>query len=262
MMYLGECITDNTNIYLIGEDYRKKENKGLERRIFKKNFNHAEIIGEELCGIRNLSCPHFFLVADTDEADNKYVPYKIAKKDGLNVKLGSYDVKRNGLFYFTINDIYSWDGKTKFEEILSMAPSAKNREELANEMCELFALDLYMGQVDRFSNNMLFSFNINNGEIHLVSIFDFQYSLKDGYNSEDFIYDNQLYRFKDINSFKDFIIFYPQLREMLKSYLDVDLVSVAKKGYSRNGLYVPESKIHYYSEFDDGRKKLIKKIVS
>lgn len=60
MMYLGECITDNTNIYLVGEDYRKKEKRGLERRIFRKNFNHAEIIGEELCKIRNLSCPHFF----------------------------------------------------------------------------------------------------------------------------------------------------------------------------------------------------------
>lgn len=260
-MYLGECITDSTNIFLVGEDYRKKEKRGLERRIFRKNFNHAEIIGEELCKIRNLSCPHFFLMADSKKDKNKYISYKIAKRDGLNVKLGSYDVTKNGVFYFTIDDVFLSGGRTKFEGLLSMTPSAKNSEELANEMCELFALDLYMGQADRFSNNILFSFNIHNGEIHLESIFDFQYSLKDGYNCEDFIYDNDLYTFRNIEDFKIFMIFYPNFREMLRSYLDVDLEQVVRDGYRRNGLIVPESKVSFYAAFDRNRKELIKKII-
>lgn len=260
MMFLGECITNNTSIYLVGEDYRKKEKRGLERRIFRKNFNHAEIIGEELCGIRNLSCPHFFLMADCKDSESRFASYSAVKEAGLSVKLGSHDVKKNGVFYFSLNDISS-SGKTKFEELLSMTPTSKNREELVSELCELFALDVYMGQVDRFSNNLLFSFNINNCEIHLESIFDFQHSLKEGYNSDDCIYDNQLYPFRNISDLKDFIIFYPELREMLKSYLDVDLVSAIQNGYEKRGLFVPDDKIHYYSEFDDKRKELIKKIV-
>lgn len=260
-MFLEECSTDRTNIYLVGEDYRKKEKKGLVRQIFRKNFNHAEIIGEELCGIRNLSCPHFFLMADTRNNDNRYATYKVAKKEGLSIKLGSYDVKKEGVYYFSLNDISSSEGKTKFEDLLSFAPSAKNREELANELCELFALDLFMGQIDRFSNNLLFSFNINNGEIHLVSIFDFQYSLKSCYNSEDNIYDNQVYPFKTIGDFKDFIIFFPSLSEKLKDYLDVDLVGIAEEAYDKRGLFIPDEKVHYFDEFSQNRKELIKRII-
>lgn len=202
------------------------------------------------------------MVADSKKDRSKYISYKVAKRDGLNVKLGSYDVTKNGVFYFTMDDIFLSGGKTKFEDLLSMTPSAKNREELANEMCELFALDVYMGQVDRFSNNILFSFNIHNGEIHLESIFDFQYSLKDGYNCDDCIYDNHLFPFRSIDDFQRFMIFYPKLREMLRSYLDVDLEYVVRDGYRKNGLIIPESKVRFYAEFDKSRKELIKKIIN
>lgn len=261
MMYLGECVTDKTNVYTVGEDYRRKEEQGIVRRIFRKNFNHAEIIGEELCSIRNLSCPCFFLVADSMDSDNKIVPYTLAKKKGLDVKLGSHDFSKEGFIYFTINSISSIEGKNNFERLLSITPTAKNREELAKEICELFALDVYMGQADRFSNNVMFSFNLSNGEIHLASIFDFQYSLKEGYTSKEMLYDNQIYPFTDIYDFQDFIVIYPEFREMLKSYLDVDLVSAAKAGYEKRRLIIPDSKLKYYSDFDTERKKLIKKII-
>lgn len=260
MMCLDECITDDTNVFLVGTAYRRKEKKRLEKQIFRKSFNHAEIIGEELCGIRNLSCPHYFLTGDILNRNNKTVSYKIAKKTGASITLGSFDFRREGEVYFSLDKFSPKDGKSVFEQLLSLAPSIKNREELIREICELFALDVYMGQVDRFSGNVLFSYNTNNGEIHLASIFDFQYSLKRGYISDKSIYDNQIHSFKDISDFCDFIHIYPKFREMLKNYLDVDLVKVALNGYKKRKMIIPSDKLHFYSEFDDSRKELIKRI--
>lgn len=259
MMILGECITDNTSVHVIGKNYRKKEEKGLVRRIFRKNFNHAEIIGEELCLVRNLSCPHFFLVADSMDSKSEDVLYNYALKRGLTVMLGSYDFARDDLVYFTINDFIN-EGKNNLEKLLSMCSSLENRKALIDEICELFALDIYMGQSDRFSNNIMFSINPSNGDVHLAPIYDFQFSLKNGYTNSEKIYDNQIFPIMNFSDFSLFIKNYPNLLEMLKTYLDVDLVSTVKLSYEKRGMYVREDKLRFYSEFDSDRKELIKKI--
>lgn len=259
MMILGECVTDKTVVHVIGKNYRKKEEKGLVKRIFRKNFNHAEIIGEELCSIRNLSCPHFFLVADSMDNNDKEVLYNYALRRGLNVMLGSYDFTRNDLIYFTINDIAN-EGKNNLEKILSMCSSLENRRVLIDEICELFALDIYMGQSDRFSNNIMFSINPSNGDVHLAPIYDFQFSLKKGYTNSEKIYDNQICPIMTFSDLSKFIKDYPGLLEMLKTYLDVDLVSTIKLSYEKHGMCVPDDKLRFYSDFETDRKKLIKKI--
>lgn len=261
MMYLKECLTDSTNILIIGESYRNRENRGLEKKIFRKNFNHAEIIGEELCSIRNLSCPHFFLVLDSKDYNSRLIPYRLIREKYPDIKLGTYDFREEGYIYFNIGSVFNRDSETKLLKVLSMTPTLENREELKKEICELFALDVYMGQVDRFSSNIMFSFNTRNGDIHLAPIYDFQYSLKSSYIDQNKIYDNHIHSFNDFCDFYNFILEYPEFRDMLKSYLDVDLVQVVRDGYRKKGLVVPNEKIEFYSSFDESRKGLIKRIV-
>ena len=76
MMDLSECLTEDSEIYLISERQKKKkirdESKPVE--IFSKDFNHAEFIGEELCAINNIRCTHYFIVG-IGEFDLRRVSY-------------------------------------------------------------------------------------------------------------------------------------------------------------------------------------------
>lgn len=55
MMSVNECLTDEANIYLIKGKYIKlDENNHIcaektDKKIYIKNFNSTEFIGEELC---------------------------------------------------------------------------------------------------------------------------------------------------------------------------------------------------------------------
>ena len=57
------------------------------------------------------------------------------------------------------------------------------------EIIKMFALDVFMGQQDRYFNNMIFSSD-EMGNIHLANLYDFEISLKSTYIDSDFIYKN------------------------------------------------------------------------
>ena len=99
MFSLGESITDNAKIVLLKpEEVKKKKlfgflrQKSYEKRIFRKDFNHAELIGEELCNIRNLRCAHFFLIGEGYYQVNREAPFRDISDQGYQLKLGSYDL--------------------------------------------------------------------------------------------------------------------------------------------------------------------------
>ena len=54
---------------------------------------------------------------------------------------------------------------------------------------------------------------------------------------------------------------YPEFRDILASYLKIDLIKVIDNAYSRRGLIIPKDKWKYYEEFEESRKKKKKKIV-
>lgn len=263
MMSLDECLTKDTCIFLIRDECFRPTfspfHKPLERRIFRKNFNHAELIGEELCRIRNLQCSHFFLVGEGIYDYHRFVRYGDLDRKYYRFRLGSYDFRNLKDFeYFKI--CKGLRNHSYFYEIMEMAPTEKNRLELLNEILDLFSLDTYMGQIDRYEENLIFQRNKKTKEIHVAPIFDFQYSLKRCYLDPNFLYGNILYRFQTMDDYREFMKQHPEFAEKLKAYLDIDLVDVAQDAYRKKGLIIPNDKIRFYREFDEKQKELIRTI--
>ncbi len=262
MMDITECIQDNTSLYIVGDDTHKRRRffKKKEPKIYRKHFNHAEFIGEELCGIRNLRCVHYFLIGEGSFHLNSYMNYGDIQDKCYAIKLGSYDFKNPDSEYFYIRDYSKSSNVNYLDVLLSYTSSDKNYCELLDEVEEMFALDTYMGQMDRFSTNILFELD-SKDEIHLSPLFDFEYSLKSSYLDSHCIYGNTLFHFRTLDDYYEFLNAHPEFYDKLKSYLDVNLDDVVRRCYQVRGLVVPKDKYYYYQEFDENQKKLIKKIL-
>ena len=266
-MGVNECLQDGTRIYLIREEDKKKKrftlfkSKKNERRIFRKDFNHAELVGEELCNVRNLRCSHFFLIGEGYYHLNRTEFYEDIEDKGFNIRLGSYDFRDPVKYdYFQIADNILGSEHDYLEEILEFAPTTENRYQLLDEIEEMFALDTFMGQTDRYWNNVIFERDKETKEIHLAPIYDFEYSLNSSYLNPNCLYDNVLHTFKTEKDYKDYIEKRPEFAEKLKFYLDIDLVDVIERSYRAKGLKVPEHVIPFYEEFEKNRKDLIRRV--
>lgn len=265
MISINECLRDDTGIYLIRDEPWKSCRKHFfsrsdEPRIFVKNFNHAEFIGETLCNMKNIKCVHYFVAGVGLKKENRIVNYSDIKGKGYDIKIASSDFKDSEHTYFSINCRTNLEPFNGLELVLGLCPSEDNKNELTEEIIKMFALDVFMGQQDRYFNNMIFSSDVM-GNIHLANLYDFEISLKSTYIDSDFIYKNDLHTFKDIDSFKDFMHKYPRLREELESYLDIDLVDTAIFSYDLRNLNFPEHIAKYLKDFEDDRKILIKQII-
>lgn len=263
MISIKEIITDKTPIYVTTQKEPRKRffRKEMPRKIILKNFNHAEFIGEELASIRNIRCSHYFIVAVGYLEFDHLTTYDKIQNKSYEYKLGTINFEREGFQYKTIND-YDMDlGNTNLEAMLRQTKNKENRQQLLEEMLEMIALDIYMGQTDRFSHNYLFEEDENH-EIHLAPLFDFEFSLKKNYlSSPDEVMRGDLYRFKSIESCKDFIREYPIFRDILSSYLGVDLKAVIERAYQSRGLRMPEDKWQFFETFEENRKDVIRSIV-
>lgn len=267
MMGVNECLQDGTRIYLIREEDKKKKrftlfkSKKNERRIFRKDFNHAELVGEELCNVRNLRCSHFFLIGEGYYHLNRTEFYEDIEDKGYNIRLGSYDFRDPVKYdYFQIADSILGSEHDYLEEILEFAPTTENRYQLLDEIEEMFALDTFMGQTDRYWNNVIFERDKETKEIHLAPLYDFEYSLNSSYINPNCLYDNVLHTFKSEQDYKDYIEKRPEFAEKLKFYLDIDLVDVIERSYRAKGLKVPEHVIPFYEKFEKERKDLIRRV--
>ena len=266
MMSVEECLTDEANIYLINRNYIKINNSGYlyseykNKKIYIKDFNHAEFIGEELCHIKNIQCAHYFLTG-INYYSKKYElkRYGDFKNKLLKIDIASIDFKKNNFEYFNIPYNFYHKGNS-LRKILSLCPNSKNRNDLLDEIISLFALDIYMGQQDRFGPNIMF-YKDRENNIHLAPIYDFEFSLKTNFLLHNDIYKNALFTFRDFSSLKKFISKHSRLGDELESYLDISLVEVVRESYEKRNLIIPSDKEEYYSYFDDDRKKLIKKII-
>lgn len=267
MLNLGECYTNSTRILLIEEEKRNSNffllgRKRIEPRIFRKHFNHAEFIGEELCHVRHLRCVHFFLIGEGGYNLRFEAPYKDVCGYGYRIRLGSMDFRdRRQYDYFHIEDTYGDGVRDYLEIILKLAPNEQNRRELLDEIEEMFALDTFMGQTDRYRGNVYFEVDKKTGVIHLAPLFDFEYSLKSTTMNKELIYGNVLHSFRKEEDYIDFINEHPEFVDKLRSYLDVNLLETIERSYRSRGLKLPEHTIPFYLAFEEERKAFIRQII-
>lgn len=145
-----------------------------------------------------------------------------------------------------------------FERVLDLCDSLENREEFLKENLEMFGLDIYMGQQDR-PLNCYYVYD-SNGEYHLGPLFDYEESLK-LFDDNDFEYRNDFVVFNDISDYHKMMIKHPMFEEILRSYLDVDLVSIIRlMGLTRN-FDVSKLDLDLYKRFDEQSHKRLEKIL-
>ena len=260
-MDLSECLVDDTRVSLVHETkYNKKRWLSSKPNLYVKKFNHAEFIGEELCAIRNIRCTHYFLVGLGLYQVNRTANYGNIKRMGYNYMIGSYDFKKSDRNYRYISDYNLGLSDDNLEAMLNQTVSFKNKMELRDDMFEMLALDIYMGQVDRTHSNFMFEEDVEHN-IRLAPLYDFEYSLKQNYLSRGMLSYGDLYAFRDIDECKKFVSKYPSFKYVLESYLDVDLLDAIACAYRRRGMVVPDDKWEFYSEFEKDRDKSIQKVL-
>ena len=261
-MDLSECLTEDSEIFLISNRPKKKSIRDETRpvKIFHKDFNHAEFIGEELCAIHNIRCAHYFIVGVGEFDLRRMSFYGDITPTEYDFQIASNDFKRPNRKYHYLRQYQFDKHMNKFSMMLEKTKDEENEHKLCVEMLNLIALDIYMGQVDRYNENIMFEED-KNGILRLAPLYDFERSLKQNYIGEDTIYDSELYSFPNIEECKKFIKRYPMFRDILASYLDVDIQEITQRAYNRRGLIVPESKWEFYKSFETKRKEIINKIV-
>ena len=266
MLLLDDCLTSDTRIVLMKPEEKKKFSffKSKEKKIYRKDFNHAEFVGEGLCDIRNLDCARCFLIGEGYFNVNRVAKYGEMYPNEYQLKLGSYDFKKPEFEYFDLLDfpVDRVHYPNTLSQILSMAPNEKNRSELLDEIEEMFALDFYMAQTDRIPSNIMFQVNPSTREIHLAPIYDFEYSLTSRFVDYIDYYDNALYSMYNERRVREFIKEHPEFADKLAFYLDVHLADVVRWSYGSKGLKVPEDKYPFYQDFDQKRKQLIRTVLN
>ena len=262
MIYLGDCLTKDTPIFLTsGKEPMFKLCHKKSEKLYIKDFNPAEFVGEELCILKKIRCPHYFMVGVGARNYRSYFPYQSAKKMCCGLGIASKSFHRPGYKYKSVTDYgLSQYDEDIFEKMLEQANGEENRKQLCEEMLQLLALDIYMGQTDRFAFNYEFEEDKEH-HVHLAPIFDFQYSLSPLFIKEDAICYGDLQPFQDFEECREFLKKYPKFGEYLKSYLGEDLASIVKSSYAKRRMIVPEKEISVCREFEKSQKEKIKRIV-
>ncbi|MBR1936840.1 MAG: hypothetical protein IJ842_04005 [Bacilli bacterium] len=249
-MKATDYLNDSTEIRIVNFD---------EDKVFTKFFNISEFVGEELCKMNNIPSAHYFVLTKDDYANENKCLYKDLKKYNYYYEIGSYDFRKDNCDYYKINELDFSEYKNNFYGLLNMTKDDNNKKDLERELLKLFALDFYMGQIDRYSDNIMLEYS--NKGIHLSPLYDFEYSLNLNHINKEFFYKNDIYNFYSIDDFKILGYFYPEFFEYLENYLDIDLVSVLESSLRSRGLNVLKRDIRRVDEFQKEKCKTIKKII-
>ena len=253
-MHDFEVIREDTPVLIA-----KKRNEGIAEFpgmpiIYHKDFDLNEFIGEELAGIRGVRSVHYYPIL-FDSKENSFKIRNFFDKCE-NIRVGSFDFKKPGIQYMTGPNLPIYDDFGTFDDLLDMCSNDKNREDLLNELLEVYGLDIYCGQMDR-PNNLYYEFHPN-GEIHIGKMFDYEQSFEAMF-FEHYVADFHVFR--TIDDYQKFIIKYPQFEGILRSYLDVDLEKVILKMARSRKFDLRRVDMDGYREFDEVTHKKLEKIL-
>ncbi len=224
--------------------------------IYHKEFDVSEIIGEKLASIRNIRTAHYFPVC-FDNILRCMLSCEAFKYD--NCRIGSYDFKEPGVEYRFATNLPYYYNRDAFEILLEQCSDDHNREEFVNENLEMFALDTYMGQIDRGAN-IYYEFHPN-GEVHLSPIFDYSMSMLDEIDYSIFGYTSDFFQFLQESDYERMIVKYPQFEGMLRSYLGISLEDVIREVARERKFNLKTFDMDCYKRFDEGTHKRLEKIL-
>ena len=148
--------------------------------------------------------------------------------------------------------------KDNIWNLLNCCPLDENKCQLLNEILEMFALDVYMGQKDRNHWNFIFEKYDNN--IHLGPLYDYEYSF--GRIDDNISYKNPLYNFCCTDDYEILYNIFPQFLDNLKFYEKLDLISIINEIGTELKLNLKNSDIEYYKSQEELSQKVLQKIIN
>jgi len=141
------------------------------------------------------------------------------------------------------------------KEIKYNCKNEKNYQKLVNQILKMIALDIYMNQRDRTRNNQLYK--KENGCLYLAPLYDYEQSfyVDKKENTPSTIYKAYIFGL-DLTNIEE-IKRYPELIEIFKLLLSLDIKTIIKDIEHIYKLSIPKEKIEQYDELNQKTKKLI-----
>lgn len=240
--------------------YALKKNDAIayypgSRDIYYKDLDITEFIGEELANIQGVRAVHYFPLCLGRK--NSYL-VDSPKFDIRSVKIGSFDLKDENVIYKTAPELSFYYEKDGFLQLLDRCPSDQNREQFIDENLKMFALDIYMCQMDRGSN-IFYEFHPN-GDIHLSPCFDYEWALFKNHALEE-LYTSDFFQFESLDDYHDLMIRLPQFKDYLKKYLDISLERVVSDMFKKRKFNLQAIDMDFYKDFDEATHKRLEKIL-
>lgn len=254
MITLDELITDETKVNVV-----RKKNDAISladngTTIYTKIFNVNEFIGQRLGRIRNVRTNKYFLAAYGNRC--RITKYKSLDTNPDDIMIGSYDFTKRDCCYIHLSEFGY--GMNSLFKVLDNCPGEENREELTREILEMFALDTFIGQEDRGGQNFLFECD-RDYNLHLAPIYDFEMSF-DVVDDND-IYQNPLFNLANFKEYKELFRQFPEFREMLGSYIGVDLEREIRKTF-RDRQFSLDADISDYRKFSVEKQKQLVRLLN
>lgn len=241
-------------IILNENNFLNNENKEK----WMKDLNLDEIEEERLYNWVNIDGKYYYVKSNFGKY-HELVGEEIAKS--LNLKTAHYEICKKGDYFYYIspnfkdkNKAYKhayelYDGKDKLKEI--------NDLELIKEILKMYALDIFMMQVDRTAFNFLFEVG---DKISLAPLYDYSCSYfanADSYKNYNNALSNLNFNNKELSKFKDN---YPEIEDYLDIIYNTDYLELLKENLKNNDIKLDKTNEKFYNEkFKEGRK-LINKI--
>ena len=262
-MDILNCISEDTKINICHPKTIGIAQGNGNKDIYYKRFNFNEFIGEKLANKKKIKTNHYFLtyIDMKLESEIGQVSYSSINKQyikgGFNLQIGSYNFRENGIEYYSLQNLIDLE-KDNIWNLLNCCPLDENKCQLLNEILEMFALDVYMGQKDRNHWNFIFEKYDNN--IHLGPLYDYEYSF--GRIDDNISYKNPLYNFCCTYDYEILYNIFPQFLDNLKFYEKLDLISIINEIGTELKLNLKNSDIEYYKSQEELSQKVLQKIIN
>lgn len=209
---------------------------------YAKRTNINEFIGEELA----------------NQINSKTACFEIFQNINGNIFIASKSFKKTTCtYYYPLDFVKKFPISNHLENLENICLDKENYINFLNNIFKMFSIDIYMDQLDRFSNNIQFE-QLNTGYTDLAPVYD--YSIADWDSS--IMYHNSLHSFSDEDSYFDFYTKYPNLLEFLKQIQIINMSKVLENIENNKGILLPDKIKDIYLKNEETTQKKLEKIIN
>lgn len=206
-----------------------------------------ELIGEVLANVLELSTIHYNI---------GHMSLEDGSKDYV---LLSESFREKGYKYLLPSQVFYRNciNLSNLELIRNNCETNGKYRELVSQLLKMIAIDVYMNQEDRTTNNLLFK--KKGGIITLAPLYDYEESFNESTNNKPFKYKTPILGL-DLSDTSE-IDKFPELKELFSMFLSLDIEKLLDYVSDKHKIDIPERKRKEYRKHDEHMKKVLTRIV-